>query len=323
MAPALLVALLAALLSPSTQKSGVDWETATSSFGVGQLRIGDPSEAEAAAAEAALAAENAPAWRELWQASLEALRREPELNSTAETVRAQLGSVAFLHCPVRHLAERQVSWVRRRDWHIISSGAFVYTNDERFQVLHREGSEDWVLQIKYVQKRDNGTYECQVSSSSGALSRQVHLQVVVPEALILGAEELHVDSGSAVRLVCLIENSPEPPQYVFWYHNARMINYDAARGVSVQTAAATRGARTQSSLSVHRARPDHSGNYSCRAPNAEPAHIYLYVSEGSDKMAATLSRSAAATNYSETTLAVLLCVAVAAVLGCPKRLHRC
>ncbi|CAH2089796.1 unnamed protein product [Euphydryas editha] len=30
-----------------------------------------------------------------------------------------------------------------------------------FQVLHGEGSEDWTLQIKFVQKRDNGTYECQ------------------------------------------------------------------------------------------------------------------------------------------------------------------
>lgn len=57
---------------------------------------------------------------------------------------------------------QHVSWVRRRDWHILSSGMLTYTNDERFQILHPEGSDDWTLQIKYVQKRDNGTYECQV-----------------------------------------------------------------------------------------------------------------------------------------------------------------
>jgi hypothetical protein len=57
----------------------------------------------------------------------------------------------------------QVSWIRRRDWHILTSGLFTYTNDERFQVVHTEGGDDWNLQIKYVQKRDNGTYECQVS----------------------------------------------------------------------------------------------------------------------------------------------------------------
>lgn len=38
-----------------------------------------------------------------------------------------------------------------------------YTNDERFQVIHNEGSEQWDLHIKFVQKRDNGTYECQVA----------------------------------------------------------------------------------------------------------------------------------------------------------------
>lgn len=66
---------------------------------------------------------------------------------------------------------QQVSWVRRRDWHILSSGLFTYTNDERFQILHAEGSDDWTLQIKYVQKRDNGTYECQVSSTVFSFSQ--------------------------------------------------------------------------------------------------------------------------------------------------------
>ncbi|CAH2080297.1 unnamed protein product, partial [Iphiclides podalirius] len=130
-----------------------------------------------------------------------------------------------------------------------------------------------------------------VSTGSGTLSRLVHLHIVVPEAFILGAEEYHVDAGSTINLVCIIEKSPAPPQYVFWYHNARMINYDAARGVSVATAP---GARTQSALRIRGASTAHSGNYSCRAPNTDPAHIYVYVSEGSDKMAATLSRDASA-----------------------------
>lgn len=38
-----------------------------------------------------------------------------------------------------------------------------------FQVLHSEGSDDWILQIKYVQKRDNGTYECQVGMGRAGL----------------------------------------------------------------------------------------------------------------------------------------------------------
>ncbi|CAG4948157.1 unnamed protein product [Colias eurytheme] len=313
MAPALLLALLAALLAPAgtlPERSGREAGESTTSFGVGSFHVPAPlseEEAAVAAAEAAAEAAGVPAWRELWYASLEALHREPVLNNTQEDVLAQLGGLAFLHCPVRNLGERGISWVRRRDWHIISSGVFMYTNDERFQVLHSEGSDDWILQIKYVQKRDNGTYECQVSSGGGTLSRLVHLHVVVPEAFILGADEYHVDAGSTINLVCIIEKSPVPPQYVFWYHNARMINYDAARGVAVHTAP---GARTQSALTIRAARPAHSGNYSCRAANTEPAHIYVYVSEGSDKMAATLSRSASVACRRSTALTL----AAAAVL---------
>ena len=52
----------------------------------------------------------------------------------------------------------QISWIRRRDWHILSAGKATYTTDERFQVLHTDGSDEWTLQIKYIQKRDAGKY---------------------------------------------------------------------------------------------------------------------------------------------------------------------
>lgn len=59
--------------------------------------------------------------------------------------------------------QNQISWIRRRDWHILSSGSQLYTNDERFAILHTAGSNVWTLQIKFVQRRDSGMYECQVS----------------------------------------------------------------------------------------------------------------------------------------------------------------
>lgn len=45
----------------------------------------------------------------------------------------------------------------------------------------------------------------QVSTGSGTLSRLVHLHIAVPEAFILGADEHHVDAGSTINLVCIIE----------------------------------------------------------------------------------------------------------------------
>ncbi|XP_049963636.1 zwei Ig domain protein zig-8-like [Schistocerca serialis cubense] len=202
---------------------------------------------------------------------------DPEFDSNLVTnVTAQLGGTAFLHCRVRNLGEHTVSWVRRRDWHILTSGLFTYTNDERFQVAHST-DEDWSLQIKYVQKRDNGTYECQVATGGGTMSHYFNLHVVAPAAFILGSGEYHIGEGSTISLVCIIENSPTPPQYVFWFHNERVVNYEGSRAVAVSTEP---GPRTHSRLLIPRATRRDSGNYTCSAPDTQPDTINVYVSQG-------------------------------------------
>lgn len=255
-------------------------------------------------------------WQRLWYSNFEEFQKlaEPLFdNNTVTNLTVQLGGNAFLHCRVRNLGERtfrsflQISWVRRRDWHILTSGMLTYTNDERFQVLHTEGSDDWTLQIKYVQRRDNGTYECQVSTGTGILSYFVNLHIVIPEAFILGNGEYHIEQGSTISLVCIIEKSPSPPQYVFWFHNEKMINYDTARGgITVQTEP---GPKTHSRLTIREARLGDSGNYTCSASNTEAASIYVYVSEG-DKMAAIQKRktSSAPSLYSPGVLMASLLV---------------
>ncbi len=37
---------------------------------------------------------------------------------------------------------------------------------------------------------------------------------------------MFVKSNGEINLTCIITRSPEPPVFVFWYHNDRMINYD-------------------------------------------------------------------------------------------------
>mgnify|MGYP003318416440 CR=1 FL=1 len=64
-----------------------------------------------------------------------------------------------MHCIVKFA---QVSWMRQRDWHILTVGRKAYTTDQRFRVIHREGTLDWLLEVKFVQLRDSGMYECQV-----------------------------------------------------------------------------------------------------------------------------------------------------------------
>lgn len=57
----------------------------------------------------------------------------------------------------------QVSWIRKRDLHILTVGILTYSSDQRFQAMHQEGSDEWTLKITSPQPRDSGTYECQVS----------------------------------------------------------------------------------------------------------------------------------------------------------------
>uniref|UniRef100_A0A182JB37 Ig-like domain-containing protein n=1 Tax=Anopheles atroparvus TaxID=41427 RepID=A0A182JB37_ANOAO len=120
--------------------------------------------------------------------------------------------------------------------------------------------------------------KCIVSTPTGIISHFVNLQVVVPEAFILGSGELHVDMGSTINLVCIIEKSPQPPQYVYWQRNDRMINYDdSRRDITIET---TPGPRTQSRLIIREPQINDSGNYTCSASNTEPASIYVFVSKG-------------------------------------------
>ena len=88
-----------------------------------------------------------------------------------------------------------MSWIRRKDFHVITGlnkskqiqtsptnitdfhffslgktvGKFTYTSDQRFQAVHMDNSDDWTLQIRYPQRKDEGIYECQVSHSSVTL----------------------------------------------------------------------------------------------------------------------------------------------------------
>ncbi|ROT67148.1 Neuronal cell adhesion molecule [Penaeus vannamei] len=177
----------------------------------------------------------------------------------------------------------QVSWIRRWDWHILTTGIYTYTKDMRFRVLHPEGSDDWTLQLKYVETKDNGTYECQMYTGTGVLSQFVNLHVNTPRAVVLGPQELHVQEGDTITLVCVIQQSKPP--FVFWYHGDQMVNYDGSRN-RLNVITQVEGSRTNSRLTITDARYTDSGNYSCLPPNVKPAYVLVFVSQAGDTVAA-------------------------------------
>ncbi|XP_034946933.1 lachesin-like [Chelonus insularis] len=194
---------------------------------------------------------------------------------------AQSGSTAHLPCVVRNVGDGTISWIRRKGvQQLLTVGLTTYASDGRFQAIHFHHSEDWTLQIKYVQTRDAGMYECQVSTHPPA-SIFLFLEVVEAKAEIDGPPEKFVRPGSTLQLHCQVKKSTETPSYLFWYHNFRMINYDVDQGVNVSTDLISR----ESWLEVPKALDRHSGNYTCEASNAQPARVYVHIFNGDNPAA--------------------------------------
>lgn len=71
----------------------------------------------------------------------------------------------------------QVSWIRNRDSHILTVDRYTFISDERFTAWHEAPTQTWTLQVRYVQERDAGRYECQVSTEP-KMSHFVQLNVI-------------------------------------------------------------------------------------------------------------------------------------------------
>ncbi|XP_022252664.1 zwei Ig domain protein zig-8-like isoform X2 [Limulus polyphemus] len=192
-------------------------------------------------------------------------------------VTTQLGKRVYLHCVVHNLGDKTVSWIRRNDFHVLSVGQVTYTAEKGFKMIHVKDSNDWILQIELVKPGDTGFYECQVNTHP-MISYFVYLTVLVPEATIAGAPDLHFDSGSTINLTCIIKHSPSPPVFVFWYHGNNLINYDSSRGQT--TLQKVNGDTAVSSLYIKNAKTKDSGNYTCGPSNADSTSISVHVLNG-------------------------------------------
>ncbi|CAG7692176.1 unnamed protein product [Allacma fusca] len=210
--------------------------------------------------------------------------------STPTNITAQLGTHAFLPCKVKQLGNKSVSWIRKRDSHILTVDRYTFIADERFQVLHN--GDTWTLQIKYVQSRDAGMYECQVTSEP-KMSHFVQMEVVVPQTKILGESDLFVKSGSTVQIRCIITQSLEQPAYIFWYHDGgRVVNlFGKHQSVERVTSDTTIGI-----LVIKSTEKRDSGNYTCAPSNLDSASVMLHVLNGEHP--AAMQQGSSGSNYS-------------------------
>ncbi|KAG4065331.1 hypothetical protein HA402_012773, partial [Bradysia odoriphaga] len=146
----------------------------------------------------------------------------------------QRNGLAVLPCQVKWNPSATVSWIRRRDFQLLTVGLSTYSSDDRFLVEHARHMGHWSLRIKSVRDEDKGLYECQLNLYP-TVSIFVELKVVEAVADIVGAPDLHIDEGSTLRLECKLKRATENPAYVFWYHDNKMVNYDIQDGFSVSS----------------------------------------------------------------------------------------
>ncbi|XP_053649306.2 lachesin-like isoform X1 [Cherax quadricarinatus] len=215
--------------------------------------------------------------------SLKVYHNQPHfLHDLTTNVSIQLGSTAHLHCRIRGLRDQSVSWYRRRgdEIHLITFGFHTYHNDDRFTMTY-EHPHDWRLRIRYVQHRDEGTYQCQVSTHP-PLIHTIHLHVVEAAVQILDGrgmvlQEKFYRTGSTIELQCRVSGVPTATALqIAWYHDNNKLNYNTSRGgVSVKTE--LRGSIARSWLRVANAQREDSGTYYCNVTQLSAARALIHV----------------------------------------------
>ena len=96
--------------------------------------------------------------------------------------------------------------------------------------------------------------------------------------LIVNDFFLFVYSRSCTQTTGPLLQSPIPPDYVFWFHNDMLLNFQPKRdGVKVET---DYGSRTHSKLEIKDANESDTGNYTCSTSSGKPYSIYVQVLAG-------------------------------------------
>ncbi|XP_049836254.1 uncharacterized protein LOC126281380 isoform X1 [Schistocerca gregaria] len=206
------------------------------------------------------------------------------LNVTNVTV--QVGDTAVLNCKISLLQDKVVSWVFRQegseDMQLLTVGHATYSADQRY-VVDFQYPNNWRLLVQRAAIRDQGLYECQVSTHPPRAA-QSYLLVQTPEVMIVDEQGHQVhdkfyEAESTIQLSCLVRHVSMTSSVVTWLHGDRVLNYDTTRGgISVRTDLTNEGAN--SSLSVARVDKADSGNYTCSISTTEFATVAVHILNG-------------------------------------------
>ncbi|XP_058462329.1 zwei Ig domain protein zig-8-like [Malaya genurostris] len=129
------------------------------------------------------------------------------VTSVSKNATVRQGDPAFLSCKVENLGAYTVSWIRHSDLHILTVNRYTYTADQRFQSLHTNDTDEWILNIKWTERKDTGIYECQISTLP-VKSLPLYLIVLDDSDLVRRQDDILYDLPVPVGM-------PEPKRSLF------------------------------------------------------------------------------------------------------------
>ncbi|KAG8265783.1 hypothetical protein J6590_086830 [Homalodisca vitripennis] len=173
----------------------------------------------------------------------------------------------------------QVTWLHRKaeSINLLTVDKLAYSNDMRITLNFRYPN-NFRLRIGYVNRRDEGLYECQVATFPPKV-KQVFLKVTAPEVFIKDEKnhvvtERYYKAGSAVDLTCLASHIETPGDNITWWRE----DLPVQKGVSYNSSVGP--GSVASTLVLHHAQKRHSGNYTCSVNNLASASVSVHILNG-------------------------------------------
>jgi len=204
-------------------------------------------------------------------------------------VKAHTGSTVTLPCIIKKESKfEMITWARQlfganTSYQILTIGDSTYIEDPRFLIDVSAVNYDWSIKMLKVEPSDSGVYKCQANSHPPQFIT-VYLNVIDAYAKMSGPAEKFIKTGSELFLNCSFHDLQGRPDYVFWYHNSRMVSHSHDRGLRVQVSSAS-----HSTLQLPDVRRSDSGNYTCAPHNLRPASVYIHIiDEDSNSAAAAI-----------------------------------
>ncbi|XP_071449940.1 uncharacterized protein [Hetaerina americana] len=208
-----------------------------------------------------------------------------EDQENATSVSVPLGGSVHLNCRVGMLHDKTVIWLRRRDdgVSLLTVGDAAYSSDSRVS-LRYQYPNNWRLHISPVERPDEGTYLCQLSTHP---PRAIYTNVTVlaPELKVVdehghAVNDRYYKTGSTIELTCRVTNILTPSHVVWTKDDGPLPTKVTTTGISDATAG-----ESQSQLIVPRATTLDSGVYTCAISVFSFVEVQVHVLNG-EKQAA-------------------------------------